>query len=85
MTCLMKMNTLQQPPCDLRLSFQSEIAVVSNGALDSDTTFFRREHKEVTSIEPLPRKIHIFLFPQLVPKQFLSRTGKIKGCEQWVT
>ena len=28
--CLMRMNTLQQPPCNLRLSFQSEIAVVSN-------------------------------------------------------
>lgn len=84
--CLVWMNTVQQPPRGASLSLQSEIAVVSNDTLATDTTFFRREHQEVNfNLTASQKKNSIFLFSQLVFQQFLLRTGKIKGCEQWIT
>ena len=85
MMCLMRMNTLQQAPCNLRLSFQSEIAVVSNEVLDSNTTYLEGNTRKLLQFNCFPENIVSSCFLQLSPKQFLLRTGKIKGCEQWVT
>ena len=54
--CLMRMNTLQQAPCNLRLSFQSEIAVVSNDVLDSNTTYLEGNTRKLLQFNCFPER-----------------------------
>ena len=57
MMCLMRMNTLQQTPFNLRLSFQSEIAVVSNDVLDSNTTYLEGNTRKLLQFNCFPENI----------------------------